>query len=464
MKSASNESCSHTESRQFIESLASVPKYPRRPFLLEGVTFEQLYGRAQNIRDQFNRDLSRTTPICLCTEDRAHVTAALLAALGGGPPLMLPYAFSRSTLEEACESIPYAHALVEKRHDLPAGVQAFTLPESSLPEPNRSEQRHISWDAPWLYLFTGGSTGTPQIWSKTPRNLLMEAAYLARAFKITPNDIVLATAPPYHIYGLLYSVLLPLVSGASVSIFTPSFPNEIVQRLLDTQATVLVSLPAHYRALKKTAIPGHHVHTAFSSAGALDEQDGLDFYNTTGIGITEIYGSTETGGIARRNRSAGQTAFHPFACVDVKVKNEHLWVRSDFLSKELARDEEGFFGTADRAAWSDGTGFSILGRSDGIVKVAGKRVDLAKTRETLLQVTGVREVYVFAMPVQSGRENEIVALVEGRVRVEQLAQAASLHLPHYARPRNVKIIERIPLSPTGKYNHEAIKKLFSEVP
>ena len=462
METASNDCCLDRFAGEITKSLASSPKYPGHQFLVEGLTFEQLYNRAANIRRRFQQDIDRTAPLCLCTENRGHVTAALLGALYGGPPLLLPYAFSATTLNEAHQSLHFTHALVEKTHELPARVETLPLPEADHPVNDESEPAHISWDSTWLYLFTGGSTGTPQLWSKSPRNLLMEAAYLAKAFNITHRDTILATVPPNHVYGLLYSILLPLVSGASVSVFTPSFPNEIVQRLLEAQATVLVSVPAHYRALKKSGIPGHKVHTAFSSAGALDEKDGLDFYESTGIGITEIYGSTETGGIARRNRAAGQEAFHPFACVDVRIKDEHLWVRSDFLSSELEKDEKAFFGTADRAAWSDRPGFSILGRSDGIVKVGGKRVDLAKTRETLMQVAGVRDVYVFAMPVQSGRENEIVALVEGRVGMEQLVQAANLHLPHYSRPRNIKITERIPLSSTGKYSHEVIKGLFKE--
>ena len=36
-------------------------------------------------------------------------------------------------------------------------------------------------DRPWIHLFTGGSTGTPRLWSKTPRNLLGEVDYLVNA-------------------------------------------------------------------------------------------------------------------------------------------------------------------------------------------------------------------------------------------------------------------------------------------
>jgi acyl-coenzyme A synthetase/AMP-(fatty) acid ligase len=388
------------------------------------------------------------------------MAAALLASIGGAPPLIIPHEYSPEILGEAHATTPYTHALVEKERDLPPGVSQVTLPEMDQAHAHRPPADCLPLDTTWLYLFTGGSTGTPRVWSKSPRNLLTESVNIAKTFGITDKDTILSTVPANHIYGLLYSVLLPLVTGARVSLCTPSFPNEIIQCLQETQATVLVSIPAHYRALKGHPIARHQVRIAYSSAGALAEKDGIEFSNNTGIPITEIYGSTETGGIAQRNRAAGQTALHPFECAHVKIEEAHLQVRSDFLSNELEKNGEGFFQTADRAAWATPSSFALLGRSDGIVKVGGKRVDLAGTREVLMQVDGVQDAYVFARPVHSGRENEIVALVEGNAAADQLHQTVQQHLPPHARPRIIKTTRRIPLSPTGKYNRTAIQRIF----
>jgi acyl-coenzyme A synthetase/AMP-(fatty) acid ligase len=78
----------------------------------------------------------------------------------------------------------------------------------------------------------------------------------------------------------------------------------------------------------------------------------------------------------------------------------------------------------------------------------------------LLQVEGAKDAYVFARPVHSGRENEIVALVEGNTTADQLHMAAQRHLPPHARPRTIKTTRRIPLSSTGKYNRTAIERIF----
>jgi len=450
-----------TDAQQLIESLASEPQCADHPFVVEDLTYAQLYAAKEAIKGQLKPNDGDAPPICLATDHRGRVTAALLAALCGGPPLVMPYAFDKATLAAARQSIPFTHALTDEPGELPPGVKPLSWSQPPDAAQEWLSTACISQDKTWLYLFTGGSTGAPQVWSKTPRNLLMEVAYLSKTFKVTSGDKILATVPANHIYGLLYAILLPLVSGASVSVATPSFPNEIIHHLETTQATILVSIPAHYRALKKTPIPRHRVRAAFSSAGALAEEDSLEFYKTTGIGVTEIYGSTETGGIARRNRAMGQTALHPFECLEVQIADEHLGVRSPFLSPELIKNDQGFFETADRAAWQEPGGFVILGRSDGIVKVGGKRVDLAKTREILMQVSGVRDAYVFAVPVQSGRENEIVALVEGKAEEDRLYEAARQQLPPYARPRNIKVTEQMPLSSTGKYNRTAIQEMFN---
>jgi acyl-coenzyme A synthetase/AMP-(fatty) acid ligase len=443
-----------------LRAVLAGPANPQLPFLQAGATFGQLYGNAQTIARKIGSLPDRAGPLCLCSEGRNFVTAALLAALMEDIPLLIPYAFDANTLIEAREEMPFNYALVEEGGKLPDGVTGLALPITDEGTAKEIHPRPMAWDSPWLYLFTGGSTGTPQIWSKTPRNLLMEAVNLKETFQVTPDDTIVATVPTNHIYGLLYSILLPLISGAAVNASTPSFPHEIAGCLEETRATVLVSIPAHYRALRETPLEKHRVRLAFSSAGALPEKDADQFYETTGIAITEIYGSTETGGIAQRTRARGQRALYPFECADVRIENQHLEVRSQFLSKELPKSTNGFFKTADRAQWTDPPGFALLGRSDGIVKVGGKRVDLAVTKEALMAVNGVRDVYVYAQPIQSGRENEILALVEGSASTDQLTAIVNRQLPPYARPRHIKVIPKMPMTATGKYHRTAIEKLF----
>lgn len=446
---------------EVLQAVAGGPETPDRPFLIEGLTFGELYGRARAIGDALELAGCIHTPVCLCVEDRGWMAAAMLASLAGGPPLLFPYAFTAQTLSEARQNIAYTHALADQDQPLPKGVEHIPLPEKTAVCTNFPPASVMHPDAVWVYLFTGGSTGTPRIWSKSPRNLLMESANLAEFFGIGQEDVILASVPANHIYGLLYSVLLPLVSGACVSARTPVYPNEIIHGAVNIGATVLVSIPAHYRAMQPAPLASGRIHTAFSSAGVLPEQDDLAFHRSTGIAITEIYGSTETGGIAYRRRCAGITDLQPFAYVDVKIEGERLRVRSDFLSAELEKDQAGYFSTADRVAPAHPPGFEILGRTDGIVKVGGKRVDLTAVRQAILALSGVKDAHVFSIPVKSGRENEIIAVLTGRIAGDQVIRELKSVLPPYALPRRIKLVEQIPLSATGKINRDAIMKMLS---
>lgn len=448
---------------ELLQVVAKSPQWPNRPYLAEGMTFKQVYDQADCIKAALISSGGTRYPVCLCLENRGHMAAALLAALTGGPALLLPYAFSAQILSDARRNVHFSHALVPGQGRLPDEVTGIPIPEPGT-EPLAVQSipnRLLEPDATWAYLFTGGSTGSPRIWSKSPRNLLMEAANLAKAFQIEKDDVILATVPPNHIYGLLYSVLLPLVSGASVSVRTPSFPHEIVQAIDETRASVFVSIPAHYRALQAIKIPTHCIHRAFSSGGALSQADDHAFFQSTGIAVTEIYGSTETGGIAYRQRGAGQKTLRPFSYVDVRLDGETLDVRSEFLSDELHMDEHGYFSTTDRVAPAGRDGFEILGRSDGVVKVGGKRVDLSNIRQVILDIDGVEDAYIFSVPVTSGRENEIIGIVAGKVDPDAISKGIKEALPLYALPRRLKVVDRIPMSATGKYNRPAIEKIFN---
>jgi acyl-coenzyme A synthetase/AMP-(fatty) acid ligase len=445
---------------QLILRLASGPIDTDQPYLIEGVTLGDIYAWADNIRTTFSESAQSHLPICICTLNRAHVAAAFIAALSGGPQLILPFGHTIQILEDIKHAMGYDFALMDEALPLPKGVKPIFANDTKMIGSSKTTLECLASQTPCLHLFTGGSTGTPQVWPKTPKNLLSEASYLATSFGITGNDTILATVPPYHIYGFLYSVLLPLITGARVSVETPFYPKEIERALAGTKATVFVSIPPHYRTLKENPVSHHHLHTAFSSAGALAEEDDWAFKKTTDIPITEIYGSTETGGIAFRKRAEGQSSLTTFLCVDTKIKGDELWVRSDFLSEKLPKDDDGFFQTSDRAEPEGTTGFRLLGRSDGIVKVGGKRVDLMEVQELLKKAPGVKDAYVFAKTVESGRGNDILALIEGQAEVDHIRQSAFKGLAPYAHPRHIQIVEKIPVSASGKYDRNAIEKLF----
>ncbi|MFN2355474.1 MAG: AMP-binding protein [Desulfopila sp.] len=446
-----------------IKRLVEEPAHPDGEFISSGTTFAEVYGMAADLRMSLAEAEQPGEAVCLAAENRAVIAAALLASLSGGPSLVLPYAFSAKALHGACQAGECTTAITDTAdtadtgRDFPDGVQCIC------PQPANTKRLpvapEISPQAELLKIFTGGSTGAPRIWSKTAENILGEAMYLAASYTVGEQDRILATIPPYHIYGLLFSVVLPLVSSASIIDDTPVFPGEILQAAKDHQATILVSVPAHYRVLqdKKLAL-----RLAFSSAGMLDRAINANF-SAQSTGIVEVYGSTETGGIATRNHSLGEEYFTPFETIRWKIRDQRLAVRSPYISSDLPVDNEGFFLANDRVENMGGSQFSLKGRADTVTKVGGKRVDLEEISTLIRNHSGVSDCVVTTLADPGGREHRISALIQGDCNLTSIKTTLAEALEPYAQPRYLKKVERIPVQKNGKYDWPAIEKMLNTI-
>jgi acyl-coenzyme A synthetase/AMP-(fatty) acid ligase len=458
MNQNSDTQATRLELKTCVARILAGPRAPERTFVLPETSYADLYAMAASIRAFFREKVAEPF-VCLCAEDKTVVTAALIASLAGGPTLVIPYGFSVNVLSDLKRVIGYRHVIVDAVRELPQGVIAFRPTANDGDWTSAAQQVAKEPEAEWLRLFTGGSTGAPKMWTKTVRNLLSESLSIIEHYEIGTGDRLLATVSPSHIYGLLYAIVVPLLASAAVAPETPSFPGEIEHAIRENDATLLISVPAHYRALNGHAFAPGSLRLAFSSAGMLAAEDAIAFSGQTGVPIAEIYGSTETGGIAARVRAAGETDFKPYPAIGMRIENEQLRVRSDYLSPELPL-QDGCFLVGDRVAAMPGGRFQLLGRSDGIIKVGGRRVDLEVVRQALKKLPRVRDAVTMSLPVDNSRENQIVAVVEGHTESVDLNRMLIDVLEPYARPRSIKVVEKIPMTAAGKIDRKAIEGYF----
>ncbi len=451
--------CSDAALDSLAGRLLAGPRWPQKEFVIGRTSYAALYAMAAHMRASLGRDANRP-PVCLCAQDKAVTAAALLSALADGPALVLPYSFKLPVLDELRHLTGFQTIVTDCPMPAPDGVRCLQLSAGAERWDTPGSLAAGKHNSEWVRLFTGGSTGASRMWTKTVRNLLTETVSIITNYGVTPEDRLVATVSPNHIYGLLYSVLAPLVASAAVAPQIPSFPAEIETAVMDNDASILISVPVHYRALNGHPFVPRSLRFAFSSTGVLDADDAVAFSAQTGIGIAEIYGSTETGGIAARVRADGQSDYGPYAGIDIKIEAEQLKVRSDYLSPELLLDEEGYFIVGDRASATVGNRFELLGRVDGIVKVGGKRVDLEAVRESLKRQPGITDALAIALSVGRGRANLVVAVVEGHPGTVDLTSMRLDDLETCARPRCIKVVEKIPMTAAGKYDRKTIEALF----
>lgn len=227
-----------------------------------------------------------------------------------------------------------------------------------------------------LVLYTSGSTGPPQAIPKKLAQMAREVATLERQFgeRLGTAEIV-ATVSHQHIYGLLFRLLWPLVGGRALH--ARGFPYfEELMPVLSTRECVLVSSPAHLQRLPEHsswAQARRRLRAIFSSGGPLTIKVAEETQRLLGSVPTEVYGSSETGGIAwRQQRAKTDAAWSPFPGVAWRIDSQDgvLEVRSP----NLPNDD--WFQMADRAEPSERDQFLLKGRIDRIAKIEGKRISL----------------------------------------------------------------------------------------
>jgi acyl-coenzyme A synthetase/AMP-(fatty) acid ligase len=429
------------------------------PFITGGAT----RGR---VRELAERTAGLLAPfdskrVCLYTESKELMAATLAASMAGEVEIILPHSMAPETLEEAlcCTG---ERIVVTDRESIP--LEGLTPVRPLEEKDTHFSPGKIDTGRRFLHLFTGGSTGSARIWSKTPANILSEILFQASFLGLDENDIIIPSVPPYHIYGLLFTVFLPLLAGCQVQGDVLTYPGEILRAARDKKGTLLVATPSIYRLLNRSRPEMPGLRRALSSAAPLPEEDSRAFYRATGVPVTEILGSTETGGIAWRSQHPGDEAFRAFDCIDWDIRDERLRLRSPFLSPDLPVDREGYFTSNDRVEPIPGSPgqFRLLGRSDSIVKVAGKRVDLAELEEKIREIEGVKDCRVVMVTSRNRDEREPACAVESKLSLAEARDRINRALPGGPRIRRICIVEKIPLLPTGKTDRERLLELLDE--
>jgi acyl-coenzyme A synthetase/AMP-(fatty) acid ligase len=302
-------------------------------------------------------------------------------------------------------------------------------------------------------LYTGGTTGAPVAHAKTFAQLVGEAVLLGRLFDLA-GARVLPTVPSHHIYGLLMGVLAPLWGGGSFARETPTNPARIAICAAELRADVLVAVPPHLKALADSSERPASLRRAFCSGGALQAGIATRLRARVGMTVTELFGSTETGGIGHR-QSDVTDVWTVFPGVEVRASSDAaLVLHSPFAGPgpTVCADSIEIVGP-DR--------FRHLGRLDGVVKVGGGRVSLLDLEHRIAAFPGVEDVAVIGRPAPPPRDTEICcALVAPAVPASELRRELRRWFDPVLLPRRWRFLTALPRDATGKLPHAAMRALF----
>ena len=244
--------------------------------------------------------------------------------------------------------------------------------------------------------FTSGSTGYPAAALKSKDNIETEVKALSVLLQDRQITKVIVTVPFIHLYGTLLGLMYPMFNNIDVYIKEHFLPNDLLSMIDDH--TMVVTTPLYIKALNKLGEKKDLSHSVFiSSTAPLATDDIVEFNKKFNTSIIQIFGSTETGGIAYKTDNEEQWLPFDQVKVDVNEDNE-LKVKSPFVSKIIY--ENGFktnigeIQTFDYIEMKE-SGFKLIGRSSKIFKLAGKRYSTIQIEHILEALEDVEKALVF---------------------------------------------------------------------
>lgn len=323
-----------------------------------------------------------------------------------------------------------------------------------------------------LLMFTSGTTGRPKGVLHTHRTLTVEAQSIAEVFALGA-DAVFMPSPLGHVTGLLYGVVMPLLTGSSVVLMDRWDADEAAERIEQSACRFTVAATPFLRGLadayRRRGTPSSL--DVFVCGGA-DIPAALVEEARTSMGtrVCRTYGSTEMptlcivrpddppavafateggplGGVGRLVDADGDLG-------DLEVRGPELFVGYlDPADNEAAFTADGWFRTGDLARILPGGQIAIAGRRKDLIVRGGENISAKEVEDLLLRHPSVTDVAVVGIPDELMGERACAVVIPTGERPALAELTAHLSRSSIARqkfPEALWIVETFPRTASGK--------------
>jgi long-chain acyl-CoA synthetase len=338
-----------------------------------------------------------------------------------------------------------------------------------------------------VIIYTSGTTGRPKGAMLSHGNLLHNVESCRIVLRTVAADRFGVLLPLFHSYMLTVGLLLPLLVGGSVVLVKSLHPvRNVLQEILQRQATVLPAIPQFYRSMVNAPIQMPlPLRICISGAAPLPAQVLQEFEAKFHIPLIEGYGLSEASPVVTKNpldrtRKAGSIGL-PIPDVEVSIQDDAgrelganetgevcvrggnvmlgYWKQPEETAKVM---RHGWLLTGD-IGYRDAEGYYfITDRKKDMLLVNGINVYPREIEEILYQFPGVKEAAVIGKPNARRGEQPIayVAPNDGVVLEEKAIQHfVRRKLADYKVPRRVVILPALPRNATGKILKTTLREL-----
>jgi len=362
----------------------------------------------------------------------------------------------------------------------------------------------LSADDPFMFLHTGGSTGTPKETVLTHGSVAWNATNTVTAWGLRPGDATPMVFPMFHTGG--WNVLtMPLFHvGGHVVVARDFDPGEVLDLVEAHDASVLVAVPAVLRMMTEHddwAATDLSTLRFAKSGGGPCRRATMERYWERGVELSQGYGLTECGpnnfampdGWDREKAdSVGVPAMH----VDARVVDDdggeeaeqgevgELELRGPHAAAGYWRTPEETAETFGIPAVDDPTGVDaddywvstgdlcrvdedgyhyIEGRKKNMYVSGGENVYPPAVEDALADHPGVEEVVVVGVPDDTwGTVGKAVVQGDESLTLEDLTGFLDDRLAGFKHPHHLAFVDEMPTSGPSKIDRQAVEERFGD--
>lgn len=303
-----------------------------------------------------------------------------------------------------------------------------------------------------LVVHTSGTAGEPKLVEFDRGAVNAAVASSAVALGATPQDPWLCCLPPAHIGGLLV-LLRGALLGAPVTVHTRFDPAAVAAerdavftslvptmlgRLLDAEVDL-----ARYRAILVggASLPATLRHRA----------------EEVGVRIVETYGLTEScGGVVYDGAPlpGSEVRLDSEGGIELRGPTSMLGYRSDRVGTERAFTPDRWLCTGDVGEIGSDGRLRVVGRRDELIISGGEKVWPQEVERVLEAHPKVAEALVHGTPDAEWGQRVVAFVVPANPAepptLEELRDAVAFELPRHKAPRELLLVEQLPLTSSGK--------------
>ena len=340
-------------------------------------------------------------------------------------------------------------------------------------------------DATALILFTSGTEGEPKGVALSHANILANVEQVRAHITFESTDVLFNPLPTFHSFGLTVGSLMPLYLGVDVVLHpTPRQPHEIVRRVVEKSATILLSTDTFISQYARTAENGALSKLRLVVCGAERLRDETRSYlrQKHHIELIEGYGVTEASPVISANQPganhpgtvgrivpAMETRIEPVEGISgggrlfVRGPNVMLGYLSPDEPGKIKPPKDGWHDTGDVVFMDDDNYLSIRGRLKRFAKIGGESVSLTVV-ENCASALWPDDMHA-AIAIPDGRKGEQIVLVTTSAeanRTDFIHWVQNHGVEELAVPRHVLRVEEIPVLGTGKTDYPSVARLYAQ--